>query len=94
MQLHGSFIEGQCCCTSNEVNNLNQRNKRMNPIWRQILEECSTSDACCDETETYFSSSQRKSTEQHGRVVKSHKMLLQQIRHIIGLLLQSQTACT
>ncbi|WP_278842696.1 hypothetical protein [Hoylesella timonensis] len=42
---------------------------------------------------TYFSSSQRKDTERHGRVVKSRKMLLRQIRHLIGSLLQSQTAC-
>ncbi|WP_249857391.1 hypothetical protein [Prevotella sp. TCVGH] len=33
---------------------------------------------------TYSSSSQRKNTERHGRVVKSRKMLLRQIRHVIG----------
>lgn len=92
MQQHGSFIEAQCCCTSNEDNNLNQRNKIIKQICRQTWEEYSAPDGWCDETETYFFSSQRKNTEQHGRVMKSRKMLLRQIRHLIGSLLQSQTA--
>ncbi|WP_195252763.1 hypothetical protein [Hoylesella timonensis] len=65
----------------------------MHAICQLTLEGCSTPDGWNDERETYFSSSQRKITERHGRVVKSHKMLLQQIRHLIGSLLQSQTAC-
>ena len=63
MQQHGFFIEKQCCLTTNEVNNLNQRNKRMNPIWRQILEECITPNGWCDETENIFFII---ATEEHG----------------------------
>lgn len=63
MQQHGSFIEKQCCSTSNEVNNLNQRNKKMHAICRRTLEECSAPDGWCDETENIFFII---ATEEHG----------------------------